>query len=174
VVLGRQQLFTENTLTPVLQLFHHADLRTLLHASRRWAAVLSANIAGAFLFALLVAKTELFTSGLKQILSKISGKVFVRSFWQMLFSAVFAGWLITLMVWLLPLAEIARVTVIAIITDVMGLGGFSHIIAGAVNAFYALLVGDVSIGAVAGRFFSPALLGNIVGGVTSVSVVNYA
>jgi len=174
VVLGRQQLFTENTLTPILQLFHRADLRTLLHVLRLWAMVLSANIAGAFLFALLVAKTELFPAGVTQILSEISGKVFVGSFWQTLFSAVFAGWLIALMVWLLPFAETARVTVIIIITYVVGLGGFAHIIAGSVNAFYALLVGNVSIADVAGRFFVPALLGNIIGGMTFVSVVNYA
>jgi formate/nitrite transporter FocA (FNT family) len=102
VVLGRQQLFTENTLTPILQLFHRADLRTLLHVCRLWATVLSANIVGAFLFALLVAKIGLFAPGMEQTLSAISQKVFIGSFWQTLFSAVFAGWLIALMVWLLP------------------------------------------------------------------------
>ena len=174
VVLGRQQLFTENTLTPILQLFHRADLQTLLHVCRLWATVLSANIAGAFLFALLVAKIGLFAPGMEQTLSAISQKVFIGSFWQTLFSAVFAGWLIALMVWLLPFAETARVTVIVIITYVVGLGGFAHIIAGSVNAFYALMVGNVSIAVVAGKFFGPALVGNIIGGVTFVSVVNYA
>lgn len=174
VVLGRQQLFTENTLTPVLHLLHRKNLKTLLHVSRLWATVLAANITGAFLFALLIAKIDLFPSNIEQILFENSHKVFVGSFWEILFSAVFAGWLIALMVWLLPFAETARVMVIVIITYVVGLGGFAHIIAGSVNAFYALVVGKVSIIIVAGKFFAPALIGNIIGGVTFVSLVNYA
>jgi formate/nitrite transporter FocA (FNT family) len=174
VILGRQQLFTENTLTPVLQLLHRADLQTFLHVSRLWITVLVANILGAFLFTILIAKTDLFPSNIDQILLEISGKVFAGTFWQTFFSAVFAGWLIALMVWLLPFAETARVTVIVIITYIVGLGGFAHIIAGSVNAFYALVVGNVSIGAVGVKFIAPALLGNTVGGVTFVSIINYA
>jgi len=174
VVLGRQQLFTENTLTPVLHLLHRKNLQTLLHVSRLWATVLAANITGAFLFALLIAKTDIFPSSIEQIFNEISQKSFVGSFWETLFSAVFAGWLIALMVWLLPFAETARVMVIVIITYVVGLGGFAHIIAGSVNVFYALAVGKVSITIIAGKFFAPALIGNIIGGVTFVSLVNYA
>jgi formate/nitrite transporter FocA (FNT family) len=136
--------------------------------------VLAANILGAFLFTLLIAKTDLFPSGTQQILFEISGKVFAGTFWQTFFSAVFAGWLIALMVWLLPFAETARVTVIVIITYIVGLGGFAHIIAGSVNAFYALVVGNVSMTAVGIKFLAPALLGNTVGGVTFVSIINYA
>jgi formate/nitrite transporter FocA (FNT family) len=174
VVLGRQQLFTENTLTPVLHLLHRKNLQTLLHVSRLWATVLAANITGAFLFALLIAKTDIFPSSIEQIFNEISQKSFVGSFWETLFSAVFAGWLIALMVWLLPFAETARVMVIVIITYVVGLGDFAHIIAGSVNVFYALAVGKVSITIIAGKFFAPALIGNIIGGVTFVSLVNYA
>ena len=174
VVLGRQQLFTENTLTPILQLLHRMDLQTLLHVLRLWVTVLTANITGAFLFALLVAKANFLPSSIDQILFKISQELSVGSFWQTFFSAVFAGWLIALMVWLLPFAESGRVTVIVIITYIVGLGHFAHIIAGSVNAFYALVVGGVSITAVGSKFFVPALLGNIVGGVTFVSIINYA
>ena len=42
------------------------------------------------------------------------------------------------------------------------------------NAFYALIVGNVTIAAVAGKFFVPTLIGNIIGGVTFVSAINYA
>lgn len=174
VILGRQQLFTENTLTPILHFFDHKDFYTFLHVSRLWATVLAANIIGAFLFAILVAKTNFFPSSIDKIFHQISLKVFVGSFWESLLSAIFAGWLIALMVWLLPFAETARVTVIIIITYVVGLGGFTHIIAGSVNAFYVLVVGKVSIAAVASKFFAPVLIGNIIGGVTFVSAINYA
>src|SRR3954453_11731760 len=55
VVLGRQQLFTENTLTPILQLLHNRDLSTLRRVVRLWALVLTANIVGTWLFAAAVA-----------------------------------------------------------------------------------------------------------------------
>ena len=57
---------------------------------------------------------------------------------------VFAGWLIALMVWLLPYAEAARVSVILIVTYVVGLGGFAHVIAGSVEVFYLVVDGQGS------------------------------
>src|SRR4051812_39395890 len=44
VILGRQQLFTENTLTPVLPLLLRKDRKTLLNMLRLWAVVLAANL----------------------------------------------------------------------------------------------------------------------------------
>lgn len=174
VVLGRQQLFTENTLTPILQLLHRKDLTTLLQVIRLWTTVLGANIVGAFLFAVLVATSGLFSGQLQQVFSALAGKSFGSGFWQTVVSGIFAGWLIALMVWLLPFAESARVMVIIIITYIVGLGSFAHIVAGSVNAFYTLINGDVSVSLFCLNFFIPALLGNIIGGVTFVSAVNYA
>ena len=174
VVLGRQQLFTENTLTPILQLLHRKDFKTLLQVIRLWSTVLGANVIGAFLFAVLVAKSGLFSGQLHQIFSELAGKSFSSGLWQTAVSGIFAGWLIALMVWLLPFAESARVMVIVIITYVVGLGGFAHIVAGSVNAFYALISGDATVSLFSFNFFIPALLGNIIGGVTFVSAMNYA
>src|SRR5947209_8352377 len=50
VVLGRQQLFTENTVTAILPLLAHPNLSTFLRIVRLWAVVLLANLLGAFLF----------------------------------------------------------------------------------------------------------------------------
>jgi formate/nitrite transporter FocA (FNT family) len=174
VVLGRQQLFTENTLTPILQLLHRKNLRTLLQVIRLWTTVLAANIVGAFLFAMLVDKTGLFSGSIEQVFTELAAKTFTSGFFQTAVSGIFAGWLIALMVWLLPFAESARVAVIIIITYVVGLGGFAHIVAGSVNAFYSLINGNVSVSFFGFQFFIPALLGNIIGGVTFVSAVNYA
>jgi formate-nitrite transporter family protein len=56
----------------------------------------------------------------------------VRSeFGLTLVHAIFAGWLIALMVWLLPAAEANRVQVIVIVTYGVALGSFAHVIAGA-------------------------------------------
>jgi formate/nitrite transporter FocA (FNT family) len=78
------------------------------------------------------------------------------------------------MVWLLPFAEQARVWVIIIITYLVGLGGFSHIIAASVDGFYGLLTHQISITAFAFDFFIPTLLGNIIGGVALVAAITYA
>jgi formate/nitrite transporter FocA (FNT family) len=174
VVLGRQQLFTENTLTPILQLLHCKDRNTLFHVSRLWLTVLVANLAGAALFAFLLHALGYFQAVWRAELAPIGMKVFAVQFPGTLLSAVFAGWLIALMVWLLPFAETGRVTIIILVTYVIGLGGFAHIIAGSVNAFYTLMAGKASLAAFVWHFFVPALLGNIVGGVAFVAAVNHA
>ena len=43
VILGRQQLFTENTLTVILPLMVRKDVATLARVVRLWAVVLTAN-----------------------------------------------------------------------------------------------------------------------------------
>jgi len=81
---------------------------------------------------------------------------------------------IALMVWLLPAAETARVGVIIIITYLVGLGGFSHIIAGSTLVFYALAADTTTLATALGSFFIPTLIGNIIGGVALVAALNYA
>ncbi len=91
-----------------------------------------------------------------------------------LVKGIFAGWIIALLVWLLPTAEGSRVSVIIILTYVVGLGSLSHVIAGAVEAFYAAVVGAASWTHVARDFLLPVFLGNSIGGVLLVSLLNYA
>ncbi|MFZ0242968.1 MAG: formate/nitrite transporter family protein [Desulfobacterales bacterium] len=174
VILGRQQLFTENTLTPILQLLHRRNRFTLVHVGRLWGAVLSANLAGAVLFAALLHAMGYFRPELRVELVPIGMKAYASSFPATLLSAVFAGWLIALMVWLLPVAETGRLTIIILITYVVGIGGFAHIIAGSVSACYILMMGGASFGSFLFRFFIPALLGNIIGGVAFVAALNHA
>jgi formate/nitrite transporter FocA (FNT family) len=174
VVLGRQQLFTENTLTPILQLLHRKNRHTLQNVARLWATVFFANLGGALVFALLLHALVFFDNGLGTELTVIGMKVLASGFFATLISGLFAGWLIAMMVWLLPFAETGRVAIIIIITYVVGLGGFSHIIAGSVNAFFTLLAGAASVADFLLRFLIPTLLGNIVGGVAFVAAINHA
>lgn len=174
VVLGRQQLFTENTLTPILQLLHRKNRNTLWHVARLWITVFCANLGGALVFALLLHALVYFNGSLGAQLTEIGMKVHASGFFATLISGLFAGWLIAMMVWLLPFAETGRVAIIIIITYVVGLGGFSHIIAGSVNAFYTLLAGVASFTNFLLHFFIPTLLGNIVGGVAFVAAINHA
>jgi formate-nitrite transporter family protein len=174
VILGRQQLFTENTLTVVLPLLLRKDLSTLLRMLRLWVVVLGANLVGTFLFALGVGRIGIFDERTQQCLTEIAathvgvgfGTVFVRS--------IFAGWLIALMVWLLPGAESARVSIIIIVTYLVGISGFDHIIAGSTATFFLLVRGSISWATYVVQFFLPTLMGNVIGGLSLVAALGHA
>lgn len=173
VVLGRQQLFTENTLTPILPLLHNRDLRTLGRVARLWAIVLVANVAGTIMIAAVLAHSDLFEPKVTGAFLNLAHETIKSGFALTWTRAVFAGWLIALMVWLLPSAEGARPAIIVAITYVIALGGFSHIIAGSVDCAFLVFSGAAGWGDYVGRFFIPTILGNIVGGVALVAVLNY-
>lgn len=174
VVLGRQQLFTENTLTVILPLLAKRDGHTIANVGRLWATVLAANLAGAFLFALVLAKTELVEPEVFHSMVTLGKNSLNHPFAVVLLRGIFAGWLIALMVWLLPFAETARVGVIIIITWLVGVAHLSHVIAGAIASMFTALTGHASASEVALGFFIPALLGNIIGGVSLVAAIAHA
>lgn len=173
VVLGRQQLFTENTLTPILPLLHNKDAQTFLRVIRLWSLVLAANVAATWIFASAIAHTTVFAPETKQAFAEISTKVIASPFGTTMIKAIFSGWLIALMVWLLPAAETARAAVIIIITYVIAVGGFTHIVAGSVDAAYLVVTGHATMADYAWRFFLPTLIGNVIGGVTLVAALNF-
>ena len=174
VVLGRQQLFTENTLTPVIHVLREATLAALLSALRLWGVVLAANLFGAMIFGVGLYYADVLEPQQTLALTSVAAHAAEYPFGKTLVSAIFAGWLIALMVWLLPAAETARVGVIIIITYLVGLGSFSHIVAGAAPAFYAMVAGITAPGTALLNFFLPTLMGNIIGGVAFVAALNYA
>lgn len=174
VILGRQQLFTENTLTPVLQLLEKKTFNVLNKTLRLWSIVFIANIVGTFLFALAISSISIFELETYEQFNIIGRGVVASGFQVTFFRAIFAGWLIALIIWLLPFAEQARIWVIILITYLIGLGEFSHIIAGSVDGFYGILADQISLSGFTLRFFIPTLLGNIAGGVALVAAVNYA
>ncbi len=88
--------------------------------------------------------------------------------------SILAGWLIALMVWLLPSARTAKIFVIMLLTYIVGIGHFSHVIAGSVEAAYGVFRGDVSGTAYLWNFLLPTLVGNTIGGVAMVALLNHA
>ena len=174
VILGRQQLFTENTLTPVIHVLRERSVKVCCEALRLWGVVLAANLLGTLIFGVGLYHAEVFAPHQALALEAVAQHAAARDFGTTFLSAIFAGWLIALMVWLLPVAETARVGVIVIITYLVGLGGFSHIIAGSAQVFYALAAELITPAAAWNQFFLPTLLGNILGGVALVAALNYA
>jgi formate/nitrite transporter FocA (FNT family) len=174
VVLGRQQLFTENTLTVILPLLNRKDWATLRNVLRLWTIVLLANLIGALIFAWIVGNTIIFDPSRKSVFTEVGLEAAAGSFGQIFLSGIFGGWLIALMVWLLPGAEDARFWVVIFITYLVGLGNFSHVIAGSVEVLYLVTTGIIGWGSFLGGFLVPALCGNIVGGTAFVALLSHA
>ena len=174
VILGRQQLFTQNTLTVVLPLLERRDAATLGRVAQVWSVVLGANLLGALAVAWVGGHTPVFELDTLRALTAIGLKAMAPDGSTMLVRAVFAGWLIALIVWLLPFAETARAWVIFVITYVVALAGFPQIVTTAVTGFYLTTTGSVGWGAALTSYLLPTLIGNIVGGVLLVAVLNHA
>jgi len=174
VVLGRQQLFTENTLTVILPLLTEKKREIFFNVLRLWTVVLLSNLAGALIFALVIAKTDAFEPHVYDAFLLLGKEALGGTFAVKLLRGVFAGWLIALMVWLLPFAETGRIWVIIFLTYFVGLGRMSHVIAGATEAFFVAAVGKASWAEAIGGYVLPALIGNIIGGVSLVAAINHA
>jgi formate-nitrite transporter family protein len=174
VVLGQQQLFTETTLTAMLPVFYQPRWKSVGILLRMWAIVLFANIAGTIAFAGLLSRHDLFNPQIRQALSAAAAVSIGDGAVPMALKAMLAGWMIALMVWVLPSARSAGLFVIVLMTYVIALGQFSHIVAGSTEAAFAVLTGEASVGDYVMRFFLPTILGNLIGGVALAALLNHA
>jgi formate/nitrite transporter FocA (FNT family) len=96
------------------------------------------------------------------------------AFGPALLEGIFAGWLIALMVWLLPNARTARPWIIILLTYLVSLGHFPHIIAGSTEAIFAVFTGEAPFRDYVVRFLIPTLVGNTIGGVSLVALLTHA
>jgi formate/nitrite transporter FocA (FNT family) len=173
-ILGRQQLFTESTLTSLLPFLVLRDRKTLLALLRTWGVVLAANLVGTSAFAAVISPNGIFPDAVHQAMVGFGTEILEGEFGPKMLRAVFAGWLIALMVWLLPSARSARLFVIMLLTYVVALGTLPHIIAGSVEAAFAVFSGHASVRDYLVDFLAPTLLGNTIGGVALAALLNYA
>ncbi len=174
VILGRQQLFTKNTLTVILPLLKEKNVSLFRNVARLWAIVLFANLVGAFVFAWLLVHTSLVTNEVQKAFVEIATAAQQPGFGTIVLRGALAGWLIALMVWLLPFAETARVWVIILIGYLVGIADLPHVVAGNVENFYLLTSGTISTAHSFGHFLLPTLIGNVIGGVALVAVGAHA
>jgi formate-nitrite transporter family protein len=141
---------------------------------RYWAIVFAANIAGTLLFAAAATIPHLFKPEWVHAFTDLGVKAVEPGFAGVLVKGVFAGWLIALMVWLLPAAASARFLVIVAVTWLIGIANFSHIIAGSVETGFAAMQGAIGWQDYFVKFLVPALIGNSIGGVVFVALLNHA
>ena len=174
VILGQQQLFTETTLTALIPTLTRRDLSTLLRTLRVWVIVLAANLIGTFIFAAIVARHGIFAPDAYAAMSTLSARTMSHPFVQTAFLAGAAGWLIGLMVWLLPGAGPSRPLIIILLTYTVAMCEFPHAIAGSVEAAFGVFSGHASIVDYLWRFLAPTLLGNTIAGTALVALLNHA
>ncbi|GGD65406.1 formate/nitrite transporter family protein [Caballeronia grimmiae] len=173
VILGRQQLFTESTLTAVLPVLTRRDLKTLGKTFRLWGIVLFFNLVGTVIFAGLLQIPGVFSPDVIESLMKVSKVPLSGEFGVTVVRAMFAGWLIALMVWLLPSARSARLLTILLVTYTVAVSKLSHVIAGSVESAYAVMTGAASVSDYFLVFLVPTFIGNVIGGVSLVAIVNH-
>src|SRR5205085_8824329 len=141
VIIGRQQLFTENTLTPIIPLLARRDAATFRNVARLWAVVFAANIVGTLAVAWVLGHTGVFEPHIRESFKTLSLEATGHGFMLSLLKGIFAGWLIALMVWMIGGLKEVKVSIIVIITYLIGIGGMTHIIAGSVEALYVATTG---------------------------------
>ncbi len=174
VVLARQQLFTENTVTVVLPVVAEFTGRNLRRLARMWCVVFAANMAGTFCSALFCTITPAVSPELRAAMLELSHAMMALGWTEMLFRGIGAGFLIAAMVWLIPSAEGAQFFVVTMNTFLIAAAGFTHIVAGSVEAFMLVLNGHLSVWQMIAHFTVPVLLGNIIGGTALFAVISYA
>lgn len=175
VILGRMQLFTENTVTPILQLLLRPTLRYFAQTARLWAIVFSANMVGCAAAASVLVFGDILPA------ERLAGVVAVSHHYaeatpsQHFAWGIPAGFLIAALVWILPRMKSAgEVLMIIIITYMIGLGGMSHVVAGSAELFILVARGELGWAAAVLGGILPALAGNVLGGTGIFAALTYA
>jgi formate/nitrite transporter FocA (FNT family) len=174
VVLGRQQLFTENTITMVLPVMAQPTGANFRKLARVWSIVLVANLFGTLLAALFCTFTPSIADDVRATMVELSRHALDKGWVEMLFRGITAGFLMAAMVWLMPSADAAQFHVVAIMTYLIGISDSVHIVTGSVQAFMLLANGQGQGGALLAGFALPVLAGNIIGGTVLFAMISYA
>ena len=173
VILGRQQLFTEITLTAVLPVLARPKWKGVRAIIRLWAVVFVANMIGTAIYGAGIAYDVLGTPEITTAALEISREAMEAGPLPTLLRGIVAGWLIATVVWLLPSAQNAGFFVIALITFLIALFHLSHIVAGSVEAMALMFSGELMPHHAIWGFYLPALIGNILGGSTLFALISY-
>lgn len=174
VIMARQQLFTENTVTAVLPVMHTPSGGNLLLLLRLWGMVLLGNLIGTGLAALAFAHMPIFDDATRLAFTHISEKVMENSPTEMFANAIIAGWIIATMVWMFPSAGAAKLLVIVLMTWLVALGDLSHIVVGSVEVWYLVFTGALPWQEFIWPFALPTLAGNIIGGTFIFALISHA
>ncbi|WP_281709116.1 formate/nitrite transporter family protein [Phaeobacter italicus] len=174
VILGRMQLFTENTITTVVPVVLRQDMDSFVRTARLWGIVLGANVVGAFVISAFFGLTPVLKPELLEAMIKISEHATGMEPMIGLISGIPSGILIAAIVWMMPSAANNKIVLVVIFTWLIAAGDFTHIVAGSVEMALLLLLGELGIGQAVLGFFLPVLIGNVIGGTVVFTLLTYA
>lgn len=173
VILGRAQLFTENTVTPVtVVLMGEKGIWNML---RFWAVVFVSNMVGTALFAAVLVYGQVLESGPFELLLGYAGEKLGYGWWTTFLKAIFGGWVVAIAAWLVAASRdtISRVFFVFSLAALIPAAGLTHCIAGSSEFLMSVFSGEETWGEYLGGFLLPTTLGNTVGGVILVALLNY-
>ena len=172
VIVGRSQLFTENTLYPVALVL--AERKQLWNTLRLWGVVLPSNVLGALAFAGLASLTPALGGPILQQIIGLGVAAAAKPTPEVFWSGVVGGWMIATAAWLVSGSHsiTGSVMIIWLLTFLVGLGDFAHCIATSGEVLAAVLSGHLGWTAYP-HWFWAAVLGNICGGVGMVTLIEY-
>ncbi|MFC6623193.1 formate/nitrite transporter family protein [Novosphingobium panipatense] len=164
VIMGRLQLFTESTVTAVLPVASSPSWAGLFRLGRLWSCVILGNLVGVTLVSALMASETIITHEQRVVALDVLSKLEVQHWSRTLTLGIPAGFIMASIAWLLPNARESEFWVIALLTYVIALGGFSHVVTGSSQASFLWLSGVLSFKEAWAEFTLPALAGNVIGG----------
>ena len=171
VIMGRMQLFTENTITTVLPIMRTKTWFSFMCMLRLWGIVLAANVVGAFAAAALFLFTPAISPEVLPAILDLSHHATTMGAYQGFFRAIPAGVIVALIVWMMPQADDTSFFLILVFTWLIAAGDFAHIVAGSVEMAVMIFEGDLDFSGAVFGFFIPVLCGNIVGGTIIFTLV---
>ncbi len=174
VIIARQQLFTENTLTAVLPVMTKPSLHNLGRLLRLWGVVLAGNLVGTSVFAFGLLHMQQFDDATQRAFVEVGRELMDNAPLSMFTKGILAGWIIAMMVWMMAATEQSRLAIIVICTYVIAIGGFTHIVVGSAEAMYMVFAGESSFADAVFRFVLPTLAGNVVGGSLIFALISHA
>ncbi|WP_251343614.1 formate/nitrite transporter family protein [Haloplanus halophilus] len=173
IIIGGYQLYTENTLPPVaLTLERLASIPALF---RHWLIVLAGNFAGGGLGALALAYGGVFDARTAAVAVGFAEKGIATPATSLFFKAVFAGFIVAGVVWINFATRDAtsRLLVIYLAFLAIPMGNLYHVVVSFTEVVYLSLVTTTNPAPALVGFVLPVLLGNTLGGILLVTVVNY-
>jgi formate-nitrite transporter family protein len=174
VVVGRSELFTEQTTLAVLPVLDgRKSIQSLLEL---WGIVYGANMLGAAVIAGMIVLTGPPLGVVDpQVFGEVAGKITGHSAGVIVLSGILAGWLMGLLSWLVAAGRetVSQIVIVWLITTSIGLGHLHHCVLGTVEVLCAVYVGSATPAEFA-HFLVWATLGNTIGGSVFVSLVKYS
>jgi formate/nitrite transporter FocA (FNT family) len=174
VILGRMQLFTEQTMVAVLPLAKAPSLPLFGRVARLWMVVFLGNVIGAAGVAALIVFGRTQSADMLTAMLDISAKLLDRPAADTFLQAIPAGFLVASIAWIRSAEDYSSFWIVLVLTYTIAAAGFAHVVAGAAEAFLLLWSGKADLAWVAGGFLLPALAGNIVGGTGLFAVLAHA